>query len=345
MSNIPSADISAEATSSRQGRSLSGANQIKILVRGRPTEVPSVNLEGRTVISRGEWIKIASVQDEDLREGATVTDAKAFVAKLKERRFGADIFTFTQRIPDTARLQDFYMEEELTAALPITIYERWWKECTEYSIRKAVNKAKRLGVDARVVEFDDEFVSGVREIYAESPARQGRAFWHYNKDFQTVKNELKTYLDRSVYLGAYWESKLIGSMKITFVGPTATIMQIFCSERHFDKRPNNALIAKAVEVCEHEHKTHLIYGNFVYNDLDTSLTEFKRRNGFEPVPLPRYYVPLTLRGAIALKCGLHRGLVGCVPPALLQRYRAIRGAWYRRIAKRPQSLQQAKSTE
>jgi hypothetical protein len=333
MSNIPSADIPAGTGGSGLSRANTDIRQIEILVRGRPTVVPSLRLEGRSVISRGKWLKVASVRDEDLWEGQTVPDAKAFVSRLKEQRLGADIFTFSQRIPDTERQYDFYMEEEIAAALPITTYERWWKECTEYSVRKAVNKGKKSGVAARVVNFDDEFVRGVCEIYAESPARQGRAFWHYNKGFQAVKRELETYLNRSVYLGAYFEDKLIGSTKITYVGPTATIMQIFCSQNHFDKRPNNALIAKAVEVCEREHKTHLIYGNFVYNDLDTTLTEFKRRHGFQPIPLPRYYVPLTLRGAIALKCGLHRGLVGFVPPAFLKRYRTIRAAWYARTAK------------
>ena len=226
------------------------------------------------------------------------------------------------------------MEEEIAAALPITTYEHWWKECTEYSVRKAVNKAKKSGVDTRVIEFNDRFVTGVCQIYAESRARQGRAFWHYNKDFQTVKKELETYLDRSVYLGAYLENELIGSMKITYVGPTAAIMQIFCSQSHFDKRPNNALIAKAVEVCERDRKSHLIYGSFVYNDLNTTLTEFKRRHGFEPFPLPRYYVPLTLKGTFARMAGLHRGFAGSIPPALLMRYRMIRAAWYARAAKR-----------
>ena len=73
--------------------------------------------------------------------------------------------------------------------------------------------------------------------------------------------------------------------------------------KHFDKRPTNALIAKAVEICEQRGFAYLTYCNYVYNDPDSSLTEFKRRNGFEQVLVPRYYIPLTLQGRIALKLG------------------------------------------
>lgn len=302
----------------------------EIRVRGRSTWVPSAHIDGRTVVVTGKWLRIAVVEDEDLLEGETVPNAVSFLLQLKRSHLHADLLTFAQRIPDTEKRYNFHTEWDNAAALAITTYNHWWKECTEYSIRKAVNKAMRSGVVARMAEFNDDFVAAICRMYAESPVRQGRAFWHYGKDFQTVKRELATYLDRSVFLGAYYENELIGSMKFTYVDSTAPIMQIFCSHRHFDKRPNNALIAKAVEICERDGKSPLIYGSFVYNDLDTSLTEFKRRNGFRPVPLPRYYVPLTFKGSMALKCGLHRGLAGSLPPALLKRLRDARNAWYSR---------------
>ena len=78
--------------------------------------------------------------------------------------------------------------------------------------------------------------------------------------------------------------------------------------KHYDKRPANALIAKAVELCEQQGMSYLMYCNYVYNDPESSLTEFKRRNGFEQALVPRYYVPLTLKGKIALRLGLHRGV-------------------------------------
>src|SRR5262249_41071776 len=166
-----------------------------------------------------------------------------------------------------------------------------------------------------------------------SPVRQGKAFWHYKKDFKSVKRELGTYLDRSTFIGAYYEDELIGSMKITFVGSTATIMQLFCAESHFDKRPNNALIAKAVEICELEKTSHFIYGSFVYKDPNSTLTEFKRRNGFEALPLPRYYIPLTLKGGITLTLGLHRGIARNIPKPMLRQFLRIRSLWSERRIK------------
>ena len=90
------------------------------------------------------------------------------------------------------------------------------------------------------------------------------------------------------------------------------------------------MIAKAVEICELQGLSHLIYGSFVYYAQDTSLTEFKRRNGFEKVMLPQYYVPLTLKGKIAVKLGFHRGLVGNIPRPVLSRLLKIRSLWYAR---------------
>jgi hypothetical protein len=292
--------------------------QTAIRTRGKSVIYPSIYISERTVITTGKWIKIASVPHEDLVEGETLTDPEAFVQHLKRSKLKADLFTFAQRLPHTEPAYHYYIEWENVAALPITTYTEWLKDRVEYSVRKAVNKAKRLGIVVKVAEFNDQLVEGIRRIYEESPVRQGKAFWHYKKDFQTLKTELGDYRERSVFLAAYFGDELIGTMKMIYVDSTAPIMQIFCASRHFDKRPNNALIAKAVEVCEQERKTHLIYGNFVYNDHDSSLTEFKRRSGFEPIALPHYFIPLTLKGRIALKLGLHRGIAANTPEPLLK---------------------------
>ena len=84
----------------------------------------------------------------------------------------------------------------------------------------------------------------------------------------------------------------------------ANIVQILSMIKHYDKRPANALIAKAVEICAQKEVSHMIYYNYIYNDPKSSLTEFKRRNGFEKVLLPRYYVPTdSPRERIALRLG------------------------------------------
>lgn len=306
----------------------------EVHVGGGNIWVPSVQIDGRTVVVTGSRLKIAAVRDEDLWQGETISAPASFVLKLKASGLRADVFTFAQRIPDTSPRYQFHTQWENAAVLPISSYEHWWKEKTEYSIRKGVNKAKRAGVVARRAEFDEAFVLALCEIYAKSPTRQGRAFWHYKKEFKTVQHELGTYLDRSVFIGAYYEDELIGSLKMTYVGPTATIMQIFCLQSHFDKRPNNALIAKAIEICEQDHRDYLIYGSFTYHGVHSSLTEFKRRIGFEPVILPRYYVPLNFKGALALKLGFHGDVLELIPSSLLKRARNLRAAWYARRSKK-----------
>jgi hypothetical protein len=71
----------------------------------------------------------------------------------------------------------------------------------------------------------------------------------------------------------------------------------------------------------------------VYYGVDSTLTEFKRRNGFEQVLLPQYYIPLTFKGKIALKLGLHRGLAGNIPRPLFRKLLKIRSLWYARRSK------------
>ena len=41
-------------------------------------------------------------------------------------------------------------------------------------------------------------------------------------------------------------------------------MQVLSKMGHLDKSPQNALIAKAVEICENEGIPYLTYANYVY---------------------------------------------------------------------------------
>jgi hypothetical protein len=306
---------------------------VEVRVKGKSLSVPSVELEGRRVVTTGRWLKVAAVQDEELVEGDTVSDPESFAAQIKQSGLRADLFTFAQRLPDATAKHKFHIEWENAAAVPITDYSQWWQYRTEHSIRKGVNRAKKVGVKLDVVEFDDQLVEAICRIYNDTPVRQGKAFWHFQKDFQSVKNALATYLERSIFIGAYFEGELIGFMKITFVNSTAAITQILSVRKHFDKRPNNALIAKAIEICAAEKKSHFIYGSFVYFDPESTLTEFKRRSGFESIPLPRYYIALTLKGRIALALGLHRELARQIPLPLLKQLLRLRKAWYARRSK------------
>jgi len=124
-------------------------------------------------------------------------------------------------------------------------------------------------------------------------------------------------------------------MRITCADKVASTIMLLSKMQHYDKRPSNALIAKAVEVCEQQGFSFLTYWNYIYNDPNSSLTEFKRRNGFEQLLVPRYYIPLTVKGKIALSLGLHRELASHIPKPLLSQLLKLRNSWYERKYKSP----------
>jgi hypothetical protein len=186
-------------------------------------------------------------------------------------------------------------------------------------------------VVVREVPYDDAFVQGMSAIYNESPVRQGKPFWHYGKDIESVRRMNGTFLDRSIFLGAFLQDSLIGFVKLVTDEEQgqAGLMQIVSMIQHRDKAPTNALIAQAVRSCAERKIPYLWYANFAYGKKQSdSLADFKRHNGFQKIDVPRYYVPLTPKGQIALRLNLHRGVRDRVPETLAVVYRRIRSLWY-----------------
>jgi hypothetical protein len=292
----------------------SNRHSTAIRIRGKNITVPSTEIEGRTVIVTGKVLKVAEVFDEELVEGVPVEDPESFITKLKESELKADVFTFAQRPPEITPKYDYRFEWDNWAALPTTCFKDWWENRLPQESRKNVRRAAKRGVVVRVVPFDDELVTGIQGIYNETPIRQGKRFWHYGKDFATVKMENETYLERSEFIGAFYGDALIGFIKIIYVDRLAVLIQILAKNKHHDKRPMNALLAYAMEICERKNISCLFYGKYIYGTKnDSSLTEFKRRNGFEQVNFPRYYIPLSIKGRAAIRLGVHRGLENLLP--------------------------------
>jgi hypothetical protein len=184
----------------------------------------------------------------------------------------------------------------------------------------------------RPVSFDDDLVRGIKAIYDETPFRQGRRFPHYGKDLETVRRENSSYIERSQFIGAFLNEQLIGFIKMVFTGNSARIMQILSMNAHFDKNPANALLSAAVETCSQRQVAHFIYGQYVYgNKLSSSITEFKRRNGFQQILLPRYYMPMTARGRAAVSLGLHRGISAMLPESAITFLLDTRSYVYERL--------------
>jgi hypothetical protein len=302
---------------------------VEISAKGKRFIAAAVDIHGLSVAVSGKYVRIASVHDEDWHEDE-IRDPETFVAALKERRsktFNPDLFTFAQKLPDIERRYSYPMKWDNVAAVRLDDPKKWWEGLPQET-RKNVRRAGKRGVVTTVTEFNDELVTGIQGIYNESPMRHGKRFWHYQKDFETVKRENGTYLDRSSFIGTYSGNDLIGFMKVVNVGKVATIMQIVSKMSEFDKRPMNALIAKAVEHCAAQGMAYLVYGKYNYgSERNSSLTVFKERNGFEKLLIPRYFVPLTLQGNVAISLKLHRDAIEIAPEWMLAGFRRFRGMW------------------
>lgn len=267
-------------------------------------------IDNKEVVVNGNVLKIAKLKSE---YHDWVEDPDAFVAKLKDTNVEADLFTFNQKITDREPRYGFHVEWDSVAALPITTYEAWLKRQINDKTRNMLRRSEKSGVEVRLVEFSDDLVKEIKTIYDESPLRQGKPFKHYNKSLDDLKKAHMTFLDRSLFLGAYYDNQLIGFIKLVHEGETSEVMNIVSMVGHRDKAPSNALLGKAVEICAGRGDRYLIYGPWD----GQSLIDFKKHHAFERVDLPRYFVPLNIKGKVMLSLKLHRKLATLLPPKLL----------------------------
>jgi hypothetical protein len=300
----------------------------EISIKGKSIKVPAIFVNGATIVVEGNWIKKATIKDEFWIEGRVICKPESIIAKLKETKLLADIFSFSEKLPFTEPTYNYHLEWDNLAAIRLTSFPDWWESLPQEA-RKNVRRSERRGVVVRQVRFDDEFVNGIIEINNETPIRQGRLFWHYGKSFESVKKDYSDFLDRSEFLGAYYQGALIGFIRLIYMGEIVSILQLLTMNRHYDKRPANALIAKAVEMCANKGVSYIVYGQYVYGGNTKSLlTEFKRRNGFEQILIPTYYIPLTTKGWIYLRLGLHLGVKRFIPTRIYNTLIDLRSKLY-----------------
>lgn len=273
----------------------------------------------------GGLIKTARLTNEWYQD---VEDPSSLVEQLrvdqKIGRLKADLFTFWQRLPEVNRKYEYFVEVDAIAALPIKSFNFWWEQQINPKVRNMVRKAEKKGVEIKVVQYTDEFVEGMTKIFNESPVRQGRPFWHFGKDFETVKREFSRNIFREDLIGAFYMNELIGFIILADAGSFAMTRQILGSIHHRDKAPVNALLSKVVQICEQRRFSHLVYASWV----EGKLGDFKRHNGFERVELPRYYVPLTLKGSLSLKGRFHHGVKGLLPAKIIDGLKILRNEYY-----------------
>jgi len=268
----------------------------------------------------GGLVKRAKLRDEYY---VTLSDPITLVGELKRSGRGIDVLTFLDRITVQNPTHGFLFEEQGVAILPITTYDNWLKNQIRFKARNKLHKATKSGIELREVEFNDELINGIIEIYNESPVRQGKPFLHYGKDFETIKRDHETFQDRSTFIGAYYRQELIGFIKLVEGDDVASLMQIISKISFRSKAPTNALIAKAIEICASKGIGHVHYGIWGRGGL----REFKISQGFVCYKVPRYYVPLTFKGSVFLKMGLQRNLRERLPAHWLDYMAALRSKW------------------
>jgi hypothetical protein len=289
-----------------------------------------IKVAGRDIKVTGRVIRTARL---DADKYHFIEEPESILEELRRSRERIDLFTFMQRPPHTEPKYAYPMEFDNLAAIRITTFEKWWNQQIGFKARNKAKQAEKKGVILKEIPFDDSLARGIWEIYNETPIRQGRRFPHYGKDLETVRREAATFLDCSFFIGAFLEDKLIGFVKLTTdeTNTQAGLMHIISMVQHRDKAPTNALVAHAVRACAARGIQYLVYSHFAYGKKQhDSLSDFKERNGFERINLPRYYIPLTPLGRLALQFGLHGKIIDYVPEPLIAKLRELRASLYSR---------------
>jgi hypothetical protein len=285
---------------------------------------------GKEIKVQGRVIRIAR---PDADKFQFLDDPEALLDGLRKSEKRVDLFTFMQIMPETSPKYAYPMEWDNLAVLQVYTFDTWWTKQIDAKTRNMVRKADKKGLQVREVQFDEAIIHGIWEIYNECPVRQGRRFPHFGKDLETVRQEEATYLDRSIFIGAYLGNKLIGFIKLLCDErqTQAGLLNIVSLIQHRDKAPTNALVAQAVRSCAERGIPYLVYSNFSYGKKQRdTLSDFKHNNGFRRIDLPRYYVPLTPIGSAAYRLGLYKKLSDHFPESVLTMLRELRNIWYSR---------------
>ncbi|MGA7030248.1 MAG: hypothetical protein WBY24_16515, partial [Candidatus Acidiferrales bacterium] len=228
-----------------------------------------MKISGKDIKVAGRFVQIARLDGDKYK---FLDDPEPVLVGLRKSNTRVDLFTFMQKLPETTPKYSYPMEWDNLAVLSVSTFENWWTETIGFKARNKAKQAAKKGVVVKEVPFDDALAHGIWEIYNESPVRQGRRFPHYGKSFESIRQMSSTFLDTSIFIGAYLGEKLIGFIKLTAddSGTQAGMMHIVSMIQHRDKAPTNALVAQAVRSCADRGISHLVYSNFAYGKKERS---------------------------------------------------------------------------
>jgi len=320
MAKVPPAKMTNRAN--HQMNNLIGQETVRI--RGVPRKLDAMRVHDHTFVISGRFAKTASLRPGNKVWMEDVEDPAGVVSVLKSSPLKIDILRFWQRIPDTEPKFKYYKEFRQIAAIPISNYDHWLKRQITRSARNKIRKTDKFGVVIQETVLSDQFVRDITEIFNQSPVRRGKRFWHYRKNFGTVKTEMSFDSEESIFVSAYYKAELIGFIKLLVADRYAVITLILDKQNHRDKSPMNGMIAKCVEICAERRIPHIIYMMWRRGEHG----QFQESMGFQRIAVPEYFVPLTPKGMIALRFGLHRGLKGLIPEKTMVWLLALRSKWY-----------------
>lgn len=274
----------------------------------------------RTLLDVDNDLKALSINKKDFftvaRESREydrdTVPSDTLMKKLRER--DVDIYTFIERKwSKTISNPPKHWKEtkDNIAFIEVTNYDDWLQKIGKKT-RNMIRKAEKSGITVKTVKPDDKFAEGIWKTYNETPIRQERGFPHYGESLQHVTQVLRS-TPNCTYIGAYLQEELVGFIQLVHGDNLSQISQILSMQIHWDKAVNNALVAKAIEVCATNRVRWIMYGRIGNHP---SLDDFKRNNGFYKLELTRYYVPITRRGRITIRLGLQRDLKDSLPQSM-----------------------------
>jgi hypothetical protein len=241
-----------------------------------------------------------------------ISPTAGFIKKLQDRN--VDVYTFLDRrwcCPIDSVAPNWVAEDDNVGLLEIKDYNSWL-QLVGKKTRNMIRKAEKAGVKIAVVEPSDKLAEGISKIYNETPIRQERAFTHYGEPIEVVRGNMYA-AKNNTFIGAYLGEELVGFIQLLYGDNIAIVSNILSLQQHWDKALNNALLAKAVEVCAEKKQRWLMYGRIGNHP---SLDRFKDNNGFVKFPIKRIYIPLSRKGRLAVKLGLHKDAKDALPEAL-----------------------------
>jgi hypothetical protein len=291
------------------------------------TKSITVRLNDIAFVIRGRFVKTATVIEEWDDE---INDPELILNALKKINKRIDIFSFVQKLPESRPKFRYKMQWDNVAAIPLKSYSYWLENQITKQARNRIKKAQKYGVIIKKIEFTDDLVRAISEIYNEVKIKQERKNKHYGLPLAKVKEANSTFLSRSDFIGAYFREELIGYIKIVYTNNYARTMGILAKEQHRDKSAMNLLIAKAVEVCCEKRIPFLTYAKYDYGKFGSeSLKTFKKNNGFENILIPRYFIGLNKYGKIIIKFNLNKDMKELAPKWLAKFYYLIRKQWFK----------------